>query len=46
MRVQFCNTISYNDVLNSQEFKEMGIFPAENSVKSIYDVMVVKLTDK
>lgn len=45
MRVQFCNTISYNDVLNSQEFKEMGIFPAENSVRSIYDVMVVKLTD-
>ena len=45
MRVQFCNTIDYNNIMNSQDFKEMEIFPAENSVKSIYNVMVVKLDD-
>lgn len=45
MKVHFCNEISYNDVINSDEFKEMGIFPAPNSCKEIYGIMVVKLSD-
>lgn len=45
MKVHFCNEASYNDVLNSDEFKEMGIFPAQNSCKEIYGIMVVKLSD-
>ena len=45
LNVQFCNNTSYNDVVNSQAFKEMNIFPEENSVKEIYGVMVVKLSN-
>lgn len=45
MKVHFCNAESYNDVINSDEFKEMGIFPAQNSCKEIYGIMVVKLSD-
>ena len=44
-RVQFCNINSYKDVLGSSEFKEMGIFPDPDSVKMIYNVMVVKLSE-
>ena len=45
LNVQFCNNTSYNDVVNSDAFKEMNIFPEENSVKEIYGVMVVKLSN-
>lgn len=45
MRINFTNEITYNDVINSEEFKQMGIFPAPNSCKEIYGTMVVKLSD-
>lgn len=45
MKVHFCNDISYKDIVESEEFKEMGIFPAQNSCQEIYGVMVVKLSD-
>ncbi len=45
MRINFTNEITYRDVINSDEFKEMGIFPAPNSCKEIYGTMVVKLSD-
>lgn len=45
MKIHYCNETSYNDVINSEEFKEMGIFPAPNSCKEIYGIMVVKLSD-
>lgn len=37
--------IGYSNVVNSEEFKEMGIFPAEDSVKIIQDIVVVKLKE-
>lgn len=45
MKVHFCNEASYMDVINSDDFKEMEIFPAPNSCKEIYGIMVVKLSD-
>lgn len=45
LNVQFCNTTSYNDIVDSIYFKEMNVFPEENSVKMIYGVMVVKLSN-
>lgn len=45
MRINFTNEITYRDVINSDEFKEMEIFPALNSCREIYGTMVVKLTD-
>lgn len=45
MRINFTNEITYRDVINSDEFKEMEIFPAPNSCKEIYGTMVVKLSD-
>lgn len=45
MKVHFCNEESYKDVINSEEFKQMGIFPSPNSCKEIYGIMVVKLSD-
>lgn len=37
--------IGYCNVINSEEFKEMDIFPAENSVRIIQDIIVVKLKE-
>ncbi len=45
MRINLTNEITYMDVINSDEFKEMEIFPAQNSCKEIYGTMVVKLSD-
>ena len=45
INTQFCNSPSYNDIVDSIYFKEMNVFPEENSVKMIYGVMVVKLSD-
>lgn len=35
----------YDDIYNSQEFKNMGIFPNENSIKIINGIAVVKIGD-
>ena len=45
LNVQFCNVTSYNDIVDSEYFKEMNVFPEENSVKMVYGVMVVKLSN-
>lgn len=44
-RVVYCSTEDYVNIANSEEFKEMPIYPAEGSVKSINGVMVVKLKE-
>ena len=43
--IEFCKDYEYYTIVNSDEFKQMDIFPGENSVKIINDVMVVKLTN-
>lgn len=45
MPIQFCDDYEYYTIIHSQEFEEMDIFPGENSVKMINDVMVVKFTN-
>lgn len=45
VHINFCTDYEYYTIINSDEFKEMDIFPGENSVKMINDVMVVKFTD-
>lgn len=42
--IEFCKDYEYYSIVNSEEFKQMDIFPGENSVKIIQDVMVVKFT--
>lgn len=37
--------IGYRNVVTSEEFKEMGVFPAEDSVRIIQDIVVVKLKE-
>lgn len=44
-RVVYCSTEDYVNIANSEEFKEMPIYPADGSVKSINGVMVVKLKE-
>lgn len=36
---------TYYDIVNSEEFKEMEIYPKNNSIKIINDVIVVKLKE-
>jgi len=36
---------TYTEIIESNEFKEMGIFPEQDAVKVINNVMVVKLTN-
>lgn len=43
--IEFCDDYEYYTIIHSDEFKEMDIFPGENSVKIINDVMVVKFTE-
>jgi len=43
--IEFCKDYEYYTIINSDEFKEMDIFPGENSVRIINDVMVVKFSD-
>lgn len=38
-------TITYNNIINSKEFRNMPLWPAEGSVTMIDGVAVVKLTD-
>lgn len=40
-----CSKDDYKEIIESEEFKKMGIFPSKSSVKIINDIMVVKLTD-
>lgn len=45
MSVTLCEDNDYNKILETQEFKEMGIFPEKNSVKVINEIMVVKFSE-
>ncbi len=45
VRINFCEDDEYYNIIHSDEFKQMDIFPGENSVKMIQDVMVVKFTE-
>lgn len=45
IHINFCQDYEYDTIVNSEEFKEMNVFPGENSVRIIQDVMVVKFTD-
>jgi len=36
---------TYTEIIESNEFKEMGIFPEQDAVKVINNVMVIKFTD-
>lgn len=43
--IEFCKDYEYYTIITSDEFKQMDIFPGENSVKIIDDVMVIKFTE-
>lgn len=38
--------ILYSNIVNSDEFKEMEIFPSKDSIKILQDTVVVKLKDE
>ena len=43
--LNFCTDYEYYKIINSDEFKEMDVFPGESYIKIINDVLVVKFTD-
>ena len=45
LNITQCKDYEYYIIMNSEEFKEMNVFPGENSVRMINDVMVVKFTE-
>lgn len=44
--VNMCDLMQYAATVDSEEFKEMGIYPAKDSVQIINGVMAVKLTEE
>lgn len=46
MKVQFCSSVDYENLLNTPQYQEMGVWPAEDSVQFIGHVIVVKLREE
>lgn len=46
VEINWCTKQQYNEITNSNEFKEMSVYPKENSIKVINNVMVIKLSEK
>lgn len=46
LKINTCNEYEYTGIINSDEFKKMDVFPGQNSVKIINDVVVVRLNEK
>ncbi len=42
--VNFVSENEFNQIINSNEFKEMDIYPKKNSIKKINDTIVIKLS--
>ena len=45
MKFQLCSVGDYQNIINSQEYEEMGVWPEEDSVKLINNIIVVKLRE-
>lgn len=45
MKFQLCSVGDYQNIVNSQEYEEMGVWPEEDSVKLINNIIVVKLRE-
>ena len=45
IKIKWCTKEEYKTIIATEEFKNMGIFPNEDSVKVINNIMVVKLTE-
>lgn len=43
--VKWCTNEQYKAIIQTDEFKKMGLYPATNSVKVINNIMVVKFTN-
>lgn len=43
--LKFCKDTEYNKIREDDRLKEMGVFPAENSIQIINDVVVIKVSD-
>ena len=46
MKVQFCCTGDYENLLKTPQYQEMGVWPAQDSVQFIGHVVVVKLREE
>ncbi|MBQ7410854.1 MAG: glucosyltransferase domain-containing protein [Clostridia bacterium] len=46
MKVQLCSVGDYQNIVQTPEYQEMGIWPAEDSVKLINNIIVVKLREQ
>lgn len=44
ININWCTTDEYKKIINSDEFKELNVFPKEGSTKVINGIMVVKLS--
>ena len=45
MDVTFCNENVYRAIVTGEEYKKMEVFPAQNSVKVMDGIVVVKLSE-
>lgn len=46
LNLDLCNEQEYYSIVKSEEYKQMGCFPEENSVKIINSIVVVKFYDE
>ena len=46
IKIKICTRDEYNKIVNSEEFKNMPIYPNNGSIKIINNIIVIKISDK
>ena len=45
MKINFCRVEEYVEIVNTEEYKALNVFPEDNSIKIINDIIVVKMRE-
>ena len=45
MKINFCSVEEYVEIVNTEEYKALNVFPEDNSIKIINDIIVVKMRE-
>ena len=45
IKIKICTRDEYNKIVNSEEFKNMPIYPNNGSIKIINDIIVIKVSE-
>lgn len=46
IKIQMCTRKEYDEIIKTEEFKQMPIYPNPGSIKIINDIIVIKVSDK